>query len=255
MVTPQTAGAPSRPGGHGKRRPAMRRVGMGVIAALALIAGSSAVTASADNIAVNLSCDDGTNVNLTVDLTTLQELEDSVQAMILYPAGISCGVTQLPTAGFLNLAKPVYADSAHDFAVGANQVTGPPDACTGDITINVSAHKDTGAADNTATGHITLNAVPGAGTCSGHERVDVNCLNVDGTAADISGLVTEATGYFATTPAGLLAGKGGVQNLSILDNPSPLQDAVGTAQMAGDCTRVGYNRIVESGNFVVRSGA
>ncbi|HYS02505.1 MAG TPA: hypothetical protein VET82_09135, partial [Candidatus Eisenbacteria bacterium] len=132
----------------------MRRAVLGLVAALALVAGASATTAFADSL-VNLSCDDGTNLNLTLDTNTLQELQDSVQALLLYPAGISCTVTvgSPLLATILNLAglaHPAYADSAHDFAAGAVRLAQSANTCPptgGALDVNLSAHKDTGAPD------------------------------------------------------------------------------------------------------------
>jgi hypothetical protein len=237
----------------------MRRAVLGLVAALALVAGASATTAYADSL-VNLSCDDGTNLNLTLDTNTLQELQDSVQAMLLYPAGIGCTVTvgNPLLATILNLAglaRPAYAASAHDFAVGAARLAQGTNVCQptgGTLDVNLSAHKDTGALDTTATGHIT---VLGKGDCSSSRaKFDVDCLHVNVPGAN--GALAEAivSGTVEGTPTGLFAGAHEL-NLTIEDYPSPTTDQlfsdVGKSTCAGGATK----QTVVAGNFVVKSGA
>jgi len=52
--------------------------------------------ASALDTSVTLNCSDGTSVKLVVDADTLTGLTQAVQAMINYPAGLSCSIIQNP---------------------------------------------------------------------------------------------------------------------------------------------------------------
>ena len=245
---------------HRKRKTGMRRPVLGLVAALALVAGASTTNAYADSL-VNLSCDDGTNLNLTLDTNTLQELQDSVEAMLLYPAGISCTVTVGSSpllATILNLAglaHPAYADSAHDFAVGAVRLTQSANVCPptgGALDVNLSAHKDTGAPDTSATGHIT---VLGKGNCSSSQaKFAVDCLQV--TVPGANGAQAEAivTGTVEGTPTGLFATTTEL-SLTIDDFPSPTTDQLHSDANSAPCTEGKTPQTVVAGNFVVKSGA
>src|SRR6266550_8990602 len=49
---------------------------------------------------VNLSCNDGTNLALALDVTAVTQLADAVSAINLFPAGdpaLACGLTQSTT--------------------------------------------------------------------------------------------------------------------------------------------------------------
>jgi len=72
----------------------MRRVVLTLVAAVALTFATGLPVASFGLTNVTLSCDDGTSIVTQVDLDTLASLTDAVQAMTLYPAGLSCTLTQ-----------------------------------------------------------------------------------------------------------------------------------------------------------------
>src|SRR5467141_3755318 len=62
-------------------------VALGVAGALAF----SPIVASADSLtAVNLDCGDGFPYKAVVDLETLTDIQDAVQAMINFPSGMTC---------------------------------------------------------------------------------------------------------------------------------------------------------------------
>src|ERR1700720_98231 len=72
--------------------------------------GASAASSDVGLQTANLACNNGTTTNLTVDLATLQDLTNSVAAMALYPAGLSCSVSQT--------TAPSGSNGPQDFAVG-----------------------------------------------------------------------------------------------------------------------------------------
>ncbi|HYV21817.1 MAG TPA: hypothetical protein VEN31_04115 [Candidatus Bathyarchaeia archaeon] len=74
----------------------MRRAVLAVAVAIGLAIGSAIPTAAIGLTQVNLSCDDGTSTTLVVDTDTLTGLTAAVQAMIDYPAGLTCTLVQVP---------------------------------------------------------------------------------------------------------------------------------------------------------------
>jgi hypothetical protein len=74
----------------------MRRV----VLVLALVAGTvigfGTPVSGLGLISVTLTCSDNTSVTMNVDTETLNNLTDSVNAMTLYPAGLTCSLVQNP---------------------------------------------------------------------------------------------------------------------------------------------------------------
>src|SRR5436190_18875035 len=60
---------------------------------------------------VALSCSDGTNLGLTLSPTEVTSLTNTVTAMSLYPAGLTCGVST-------QADPPAGGNSKSDYAVG-----------------------------------------------------------------------------------------------------------------------------------------
>jgi len=73
----------------------MRRIVLALAMAVGLAIGI-VVPASALDTSVTLNCSDGTSVALVLDANALTSLTQAVQAMIDYPAGLSCTVIQNP---------------------------------------------------------------------------------------------------------------------------------------------------------------
>jgi len=236
----------------------MRRMLLGVLAALALVGGTWAASAS-DAIAVNLACNEGTNLNLGLAAATLQELEDSVQAMVLYPAGISCSVTQLPS-----LSNSVAYRFTHGFAIDASADAGGPNEFAAgslhlyfsqcplaDTNMNLTAHAPVSgnATTGAATGQMTQNT---AGfDCQGHIKAAVDCLTVtpvdaNTTLATVTGKVIEASGIYSFA-------LGLELDWTITDHPSPTQDGF-MGDVGASCALAHTMYQVESGNVVVGSG-
>ena len=85
----------------------MRRIVLALAMTVGLAIGT-VVPVSALDTSVTLSCSDGTSVKLVVDADTLASLTASVQAMLDYPAGLSCTIIQNPlgvTFGSVALAS------------------------------------------------------------------------------------------------------------------------------------------------------
>jgi hypothetical protein len=76
----------------------MRRLGRRALILIpvissALVLGVVPAASEAALTSSTLSCNDGTNLNLTLSTAQLTDLTNAVSAMALYPAGLSCGVS------------------------------------------------------------------------------------------------------------------------------------------------------------------
>jgi hypothetical protein len=176
----------------------------------------------------------------------------------------------LLSASILNLgglARPVYADSAHDFAVGAQQFVGINSGCPGNINFNLSAHAPSptfanGSPTSNATlasGHMTAN---GQGGCAGSRlTADVDCLIVEPPVQSGSTARAIVSGVIETgpnTPTGIFTGTDGKElNVTIDDFMSPNPDDLATTIDQGlpPCSGSTNFQPFVGGNFVVKSGA
>lgn len=87
----------------------MRRLALALVVAIGLTIGTAVSTRAIGLIQVTLNCSDGTSTPLVVDTDTLTSLTASVQAMLDYPAGLTCSLVQSPLQlafGTLAFASP-----------------------------------------------------------------------------------------------------------------------------------------------------
>src|SRR5919201_5505108 len=87
----------------------MRRLSLALAVAIGLTIGTTISTRAIGLTQVNLNCDDGTSTTLVVDTDMLTSLTASVQAMLDYPAGLTCTLVQVPltvSIGGLAFASP-----------------------------------------------------------------------------------------------------------------------------------------------------
>ena len=108
----------------------MRRVVLSLAIAAGLAIGSAVPSAAIGTTEVTLTCDDGTSTSLIVDADTLTGLTLAVQAMIDYPAGLTCTLVKLPglaTFGAVALASP----GTSPFIVGGGRWLVPCEALGG----------------------------------------------------------------------------------------------------------------------------
>jgi len=214
MVRPSQTLA-SRSGGK-RRRSILPRATLGLLLGIALLALTSGPVAFADDLSANLSCDDGTNLNLSLDLTSLQSLEDAVQATVDYPAGLTCSVAQLPSlsTGIAfrfahSLIQNAFADSGnphYDYAVGGGQAMIVHRCLVEETNFGLSAHvfpdlltTGIGGTVNFTIPQCPVNTVTGVSYGASHLGMKVDCLQVSesGTVADLTAAVTQKTGLFA----------------------------------------------------------
>src|SRR5438445_2466565 len=191
----------------------MRRVLVAFASVLVLSIGMATVSVGIGDTEVNLTCDDGTSLDVVVDTGTLLGLTEVVQAMLDYPAGMTCGLAQAPlTTRLLPNSVAVAADKK-DFAVGAVGVAVP--VCgIGSFTGNISFEADSDAT-NTAlsTKGMIHEQVQPTGDCpvNGTFKAEVHCLTVlpgtslggsgsdSGRIAIMSGPIVQTTGDFFPT--------------------------------------------------------
>jgi hypothetical protein len=98
----------------------MRRAVLAIAIAIGLAIGTAIPTVAIGETQVTLSCDDGTNTTLLVDADTLTGLTQAVQAMIDYPAGLTCTLVKVPgvaSFGAIALASP----GSNPFVVGGGR--------------------------------------------------------------------------------------------------------------------------------------
>lgn len=222
------------PSRRGQARAFIRRACLAVLSTTVLLAVSSTTAAYADVAAVNLSCNDGTNLNQTLDLASIQALDSALQAMVLYPAGLTCSLSQSTDPGSGN---PHY-----EYSVGGGQAFIVTRCMPEETNFALSARvtPDAESQPNGAGGHINL-SIPDCTSTSttmtygpSDLRAEVDCLSVhpgpDGLEAVLTARVTSATGVFGNNlefPPNGLQGR----EISIANDdsglPGGIQDAIG----------------------------
>jgi hypothetical protein len=98
----------------------MRRAVLALAIAIGLALGTAIPMAAIGNTQVTLNCSDGTSTTSVVDSATLTGLTQAVQAMIDYPAGLTCTLIQVPlltSIGRIALASP----GTNPFVVGGGR--------------------------------------------------------------------------------------------------------------------------------------
>ena len=84
----------------------MRRFYLALVGTLAVLIMSALPirVAALGEVQANLACSDGTISDLVVDTDTLTGLKDAVEAMTLYPAGLTCTLSSTPLTTSLGAA-------------------------------------------------------------------------------------------------------------------------------------------------------
>ena len=155
-------------------------------------------------LGTRLSCNDGTNLNLTLSPTQLLALTNAVAAMTLYPAGLSCtlnllGLSSAHSSGPSRTPDLSSSSSQHDYAVGGGQ--GPAvlaSRCPSTVFPNfgLSAHVASGTTTQGVGGTFNVK-VPANAPCEAQLVSKVDCLRVVGNRADFTAFVTQASGALA----------------------------------------------------------
>ena len=155
-------------------------------------------------LGTRLSCNDGTNLNLTLSPTQLLALTNAVAAMTLYPAGLSCslsllGLSSTQSSSAARTPDLSLSSSQHDYAVGGGR--GPAvlaSRCPSTVFPNfgLSAHVASGTTTQGVGGTFDVK-VPANAPCQAQLVSTVDCLRVVGNRADFTAFVTQASGELA----------------------------------------------------------
>lgn len=213
----------------------MRRISLVVFATVALMVTSALplTVAAVGEIEVALSCSDGDKFSVTVDVQTLTELKDAVEAMTLYPAGLSCSLAETPLVGLIGPATALAGNPHTDYAVGGGQGTFPcfPGSGMGHQSFALNAHVENDGLTQGVGGtfNTTVPEQPGCAE-QGTLVSKVDCVAVSGNHAELTSVITKATGSwadFGVQPGQELA-------ISATDN-SPLPDTLQASFASGPC--------------------
>jgi hypothetical protein len=142
-------------------------------------------------------------MTVVIDATTLTELVSSVQAMLDYPAGLSCTTAQSPiAAGALFTQTALAGNPNKDYAVGGGQATIVHRCEPEETNFGLSAHVNNGSMIDGIGGSVNF-TIPQCTLANGnsysgsHLGMTVDCLQVTGSVANLTAAVTEKTGVFA----------------------------------------------------------
>lgn len=218
---------------------------------------------------VNLSCNDGTDLDLALDPAAVTQLSDAVTAINLYPAGdppLACSLSQLTVTNSSTLMGiPLFQTSSasasgsqKDFAVMGGQIDSLQGGCIpGVINIAFSAHADTGTTTSGVGGTYNQSFPPrGANdppdVCEGHFKAVITCLDTTGTSARMQSIVTHATGQYSAL-VDLVLTINAEDNTPAPDNiRANFQGGVSTDCSAAGATVGGANNPVVRGNITVK---
>jgi hypothetical protein len=162
---------------------------------------------------VRLTCNDGTDITAEVDASTLQGLVQAVDAMALYPAGLTCALAQSPL--FQALGGVAGAGELRGgFLVGGGRLLYPCPGTAAQFWVNfaVSANTATASAGDTSGGTMNF-TIPDGQCVVGHLTSKPICLGIDTPGspppqgawyAFLRSYVTETTGFFAPYNGGVV---------------------------------------------------
>src|SRR6059036_661290 len=103
----------------------MRRIPLVLALTVGLVIGTMVPGSALGETSVTLNCDDGTSVRLLVDANTLTNLTASVQAMLDYPAGLTCTLIQNPLGAFFGHIALAASPGQSQFIVGGGRWQAP----------------------------------------------------------------------------------------------------------------------------------
>ena len=207
---------------------------------------------------VNLSCNDGTNLNLALDTGSLTALTDAVGAINLYPAGdpaLACGLSQTSASG----------NPSTDYAVGGGRATlfgceVGPNLILSETNFALNARVD--AASNGTAGTGTFNVtIPQSQSAAcqppenqeGHFNGTIDCVHV------LSPTMAQAT-FKVTHAAGRLSGfQGAHLAVNVFDSglPGGTGDRIRIRGSGAPCNFGPYTatRPVDNGNISIHQAS
>ncbi|HEV8467968.1 MAG TPA: hypothetical protein VGR46_00040 [Candidatus Limnocylindria bacterium] len=235
----------------------MKRAILAVIAATVLSVGMTFPVSGIGLTQVTLDCSDGTSLTMTVDTDTLTSLTSSVQALLDYPAGLTCTLAQTPVVRFGNVAD---AGLIAGFVNGGGRFQG---ACPGGGTFWVNIAVNAQNQDGRVVGTVNQTVVDGQCVAPGFFKSTPTCLQIfseDPSLAWVTTIVNETSGTFFTSQ-GVTAGS--YARFSFRDNGSPSEqsgvfDRIGETPAGSDpaCAGIGNTPTpfinLANGNLTVR---
>jgi hypothetical protein len=188
----------------------MRRLIISLAASVALTFAMALPIKATGLTLVTVSCSDGDSFSATVDADTLTSLTQTIDAMTLYPAGLSCTLAQTPVLTALGGVASAWLASGFVVGGGRFQQFCPAPNPTGEmlwVNFGLSAHNVEGTTTGAVKGGTFNLAIP-AGQCVGESNLTSKptCLIIQdepsGPPANpwrawITSHVTEAHGAFA----------------------------------------------------------
>jgi len=99
----------------------MRRIPLVLALTIGLVIGTMVPGSALGETSVTLNCSDGTSVQLLVDTDTLTNLTASVQAMLDYPAGLTCSLIKNPLGAFFGHIALADSAGTNPFIVGGGR--------------------------------------------------------------------------------------------------------------------------------------
>jgi hypothetical protein len=195
----------------------MRQIVVTFAAVVLLTFATALPVASFGLTQVHLTCDDGTDITAQVDTDTLEGLVQVVQAMVLYPAGLTCALTQTPLLVALGGVASA-GELRGGFLVGGGRLLYPCPNMPGEFWVNfaVSAHTETAAAGDTKGGTLNF-TIPSNQCVSGHLTSKPVCLGIYAPGAKppaspwyayLRSFVTQTTGDHFAPYEGSVIGSG-----------------------------------------------
>jgi hypothetical protein len=228
-----------------------------ILAALVLGVPTASPDVGVQN--VNLSCNDGTNLNLALDPTSLTALTGAVGAIGLFPAGdpaLACGLSQTDPP------PPGSGNPNTDYAVGGGRATlfrcDTMTVIPNETNFALEARVD--AASNGTAGTGTFNVtipqsesavcpVPPPGNQEGHWNAKIDCVHV------ISPTMAEATFKVIRAEGRLSSFEGRELRVDVFDGRlSGTDDLIRIRVPTGKCdftTPFSATRTVDNGNITV----
>ena len=234
----------------------MRRVLTTVVAVAGLMLGAAFPVVGLGETDVTLNCDDGTSMTMTVDTDTLQSLVASVQAMIDFPAGLSCTLLQAPV---VSLGSIVYAGQKPPFITGGGQFVHDCPSGGGVYYTNFGVNAQT-KGDGTVTGSFHMKVPDYQCVNGGSVNSRATCINVyvgsPGTYRGwLTSFVNSVDGPYFQVPYGVAQGeymRSGFQDSSQYGDAINFMDANGSSDCATpDNTHYPVHSVVQ-GNITAR---
>jgi hypothetical protein len=163
-----------------------------------LVAGALPIPVLAGETRVTLSCDDGTELDLALDAEGLVGVKNAVEAMTLYPAGLTCKLSETSLLSALGAGVAHAAGGPKDFVVGGGQLLVAGCIVNFAISAHVPANTESVQEGQAAAGGtLNLKFQNAVGCREGHLVAKVDCVVVlSPTQAEFTALVTRSTESF-----------------------------------------------------------